>query len=88
MSFQVDILCFIIIWVLTIVQYPNDPATFELDEQFMIGSAILAAPVLTKGANAVIVYFPSELVWDKIISTFANSRLKRVLWLLFWEQNF
>jgi len=48
-------------------QFPNDPNTFSIDQQFMLGSAILVSPVLTQGATSVRAYFPDAAwynFWD------------------------
>lgn len=41
-----------------LLEYPNDPETFNLDEQFLFGKEILAAPVVKKGAVNKKVYLP------------------------------
>lgn len=41
-------------------QYPRDRNVLNLETQFMLGDKLLVAPVLTRGANVVIVYFPSN----------------------------
>jgi alpha-glucosidase (family GH31 glycosyl hydrolase) len=40
------------------LNFAQDPATFAVDAQFMIGSAVLVTPVLTQGATSVTGYFP------------------------------
>jgi alpha-glucosidase len=42
--------------------YPEDPATYSLDDQFMFGDSILAAPVVEEGARNRRVYLP-EGAW-------------------------
>jgi alpha-glucosidase (family GH31 glycosyl hydrolase) len=47
--------------------FPNDPATYAIDQQFMLGPAILITPVLTQGATSVKGYFPDAAwysFWD------------------------
>jgi alpha-glucosidase (family GH31 glycosyl hydrolase) len=39
-------------------EFPDDPDTFELDQQFMIGSGLLAVPALEPGQTTVNSYFP------------------------------
>lgn len=39
-------------------EFPNDKATYGLDEQFLCGGALLVAPVLKQGAVEVDVYLP------------------------------
>ncbi|KAK9685066.1 Galactose mutarotase-like [Popillia japonica] len=38
--------------------YPQDEAVLAIDEQWLIGSSIMAAPVLYEGASSVTTYFP------------------------------
>lgn len=38
--------------------YPDDPATFDLEDQFMLGGDILAAPVVSAGQTKRLVYLP------------------------------
>ncbi len=41
------------------VHYPDDPEVHELEEQFMVGSEFIVAPVLEPGAEWVEVYLPA-----------------------------
>ncbi len=41
------------------LNYPNDPATWDLSDQFMLGDSLMVAPVLTEGAIRRPVYFPA-----------------------------
>ena len=41
-------------------EFPSDELLFALDAQFMLGPALLAAPVVTKSATHVDVAFPSS----------------------------
>jgi len=41
------------------LNYPKDPATWDLSDQYMLGDSLLVAPVLTKGAIGRTVYFPA-----------------------------
>ncbi len=47
-----------------ILEFQDDPATFELDTQFMIGPFMMIAPVLEEGANSREVYFPRGIWYD------------------------
>jgi len=40
------------------LHYPDDPETWRLDYQFLVGDRVLAAPVLERGAREWEVYFP------------------------------
>jgi alpha-glucosidase len=39
-------------------EYPNDPHTYSIDDQFLCGDALLIAPVVTQGAVSRDVYLP------------------------------
>ncbi len=41
------------------IHYPKDPEVYDLEEQFMVGSEIMVAPVLDAGAEWVEVYLPA-----------------------------
>ncbi len=50
------------------MEFPEDERTFEVSDQFMVGEAILVAPVLERGAEKRLLYLPygeggEELVW-------------------------
>ena len=42
------------------VEFPTDKAGFGVDNEHMLGSALLVHPVTESGANHVNVYFPGE----------------------------
>lgn len=42
------------------VQYPQDVNTFSIDDQFLLGDALLVHPVAHSGAHAVQVYLPGQ----------------------------
>ncbi|XP_035118879.1 neutral alpha-glucosidase AB isoform X5 [Callithrix jacchus] len=51
------------------VQYPQDVTTFSIDDQFLLGDALLVHPVSDSGAHAVQVYLPGQgEVWYDIQS--------------------
>lgn len=39
-------------------QYPKDPETFAIDNEYLLGDRLLVRPVLQQGATSVEVYFP------------------------------
>ncbi|MCK0145326.1 glycoside hydrolase family 31 protein [Arenibacter sp. F26102] len=41
-----------------LLEYPKDDNTFEIDDQFMVGEALLIAPVVEKGAKQRSLYLP------------------------------
>ena len=45
------------------LHYPDDPNTFDLRYQFLLGADLLVAPVLDQGADSVEVYFPEGSEW-------------------------
>ena len=46
-----------------LVEFPEDPACWEVDDQFMFGGDLLVAPVLEKDASGREVYLPSGARW-------------------------
>lgn len=40
-------------------QFPTDLATYEIDWQFLVGSAVMISPVLTPGTTELLAYFPA-----------------------------
>ncbi|GAM26216.1 hypothetical protein SAMD00019534_093910 [Acytostelium subglobosum LB1] len=45
-------------------EFPNDPNTYALDTQFLVGTSLLVSPVLDQGATAVVAYFPAGPWYD------------------------
>ena len=45
-------------------EFPSDEKTFGLDEQYLVGSSLLVAPVLEQGSTSVSVYFPDGFWYD------------------------
>uniref|UniRef100_A0A3B3CK28 Glucosidase II alpha subunit b n=2 Tax=Oryzias melastigma TaxID=30732 RepID=A0A3B3CK28_ORYME len=49
------------------VEYPQDPATFAVDDEFLIGQNLLVHPVTEEGSRGVTAYLPGkEEVWFDI----------------------
>ena len=46
-----------------LVEFPEDPGSWEVDDQFMFGPDILVAPVLEQGATERAVYLPAGARW-------------------------
>ncbi|XP_076463388.1 neutral alpha-glucosidase AB-like isoform X2 [Babylonia areolata] len=46
------------------VEFPKERATFGIDDNYMVGSALLVRPVTEQGATSAIVYFPgADEIW-------------------------
>lgn len=46
-----------------LLEFPQDPAAWEIDDQFMLGSDLLVAPVLAAAARSRSVYLPAGHSW-------------------------
>lgn len=46
------------------MEYPTEMATFDMDDQWLIGQDLLVKPVTTAGATSLSVYFPQGLWYD------------------------
>jgi len=46
------------------LEFPGDPETWELSDQYMLGDSLLVAPVVTEGAVHRDVYFPAGTWYD------------------------
>ena len=44
-------------------EFPDDPAAFDIDDQWMVGSSLLVKPVTSAGESSVAVYFPNNCDW-------------------------
>ena len=45
------------------VDFPGDPVSWEVEDQFLFGGDILVAPVYTEGARERPVYLPAGSAW-------------------------
>lgn len=50
------------------MEYPQDKTGFAEQEEYLVGSSLLVAPVLRSGANTVEVYFPGNQPWYDVES--------------------
>ena len=42
--------------------FPGNSMTYSIDQQWMMGDALMVAPILTQGTSSTMAYFPSG-VW-------------------------
>lgn len=45
------------------VEFPKDPATFAMEDQFMVGNALLVKPITKQGETQTTVYFAGAEPW-------------------------
>jgi len=48
--------------------YPSDKATFDIQDQYLIGDDILVKPVVTEGERSTSVYLPGTEVWFDLLT--------------------
>ncbi len=61
------------------MEYPSEKITFDMDDQWLIGSDLLVKPVTTAGATTASVYFPKGVWYDiETYSVFAGPATKTV----------
>jgi alpha-D-xyloside xylohydrolase len=49
-----------------LIEFPDDPGAWDIDDQFMFGSDVLVAPMLEQGARGRSVYLPSGAAWTNV----------------------
>jgi alpha-D-xyloside xylohydrolase len=49
-----------------LLEFPDDPAAWDIDDQFMFGPAVLVAPVTEFGARQRRVYLPAGATWTHV----------------------
>ena len=52
---------------------PHEPATFTIDDQFMIGNDVLVAPVVREGQRVRDIYLPNGIWYDKLDEYFVQG---------------
>lgn len=55
------------------LEYPDQAATWALDESFLLGSDILVHPVVTKDAVQVSAFFPGKEPWYEVRTGAAHT---------------
>ena len=60
-------------------EFPDDESTWTMDDQFMLGDAVLVKPITSAGATTASVYFPKGIWYDwKSYFTFSGQRTATV----------
>lgn len=79
---------------------PDDTATYDLDDQFMLGSALLVKPITSAGTTSTSVYLPAGVMTLLHCVLFAHLsirlgttsgreerfRVGHIMWLLLWTR--
>ncbi|KAK9766590.1 glucosidase II, partial [Basidiobolus ranarum] len=62
------------------VSYPNDEAVFDMEDQYMVGEALLVKPIVTPDTESTSVYFPANSPWYNLFdyTTAPGSGLQTV----------
>ena len=47
-------------------EFPLDPASYDVDDQYLLGPSILVAPVVAQGATSRAVVFPAGATWTSV----------------------
>lgn len=56
-----------------VLNYPSDPETFNLNDEFMIGESLLVSPILEQGKNHKLVYLPHGNWYDYFTGEILNG---------------
>ncbi|KAI8095334.1 glycosyl hydrolases family 31-domain-containing protein [Thamnidium elegans] len=56
------------------MEFPNDENVFTMDDQFMVGSAILVKPITSEGSTSTQVYFAGEQPWYNTKTLVAENK--------------
>jgi alpha-glucosidase len=51
------------VWQPLLYQFQDDPETYEIDDEYMVGERLLVAPVVDQGQTARRVYLPEGATW-------------------------
>lgn len=63
------------------VEYPEDTATYKMDDEYLLGSALLVKPVVDPGISTMDIYFPGKgEIWYDILDfkTYAGGQVVKV----------
>ena len=60
-----------------VMEFPDDPNTFDLADQWMLGRGLMAAPILSEG-GARRVYFPDDMIAFNGMRTFKRGEMINV----------
>ncbi len=50
-------------------EFPDDPACYDIDDEYLLGPGILVAPVTSQGATERSVVFPAGATWVSVWNT-------------------
>ncbi|XP_030855177.1 neutral alpha-glucosidase AB isoform X2 [Strongylocentrotus purpuratus] len=53
------------------MEFPKDADTFSMEDQYMLGNALLVSPISDQGSRATSVYFPGNDPWFDVDTFFA-----------------
>ncbi len=60
------------------LNFPDDPTSWEVEDQFLLGSDVLVAPVTAEGVRDRAVYLPEGSAWT---SAWTGERVEGGTWL-------